>query len=134
MFSLNPNLHGKNALIIRPYRKHRTHHCYGVFVFLRHPVVCIPVHDVVRATNRPKLINSGGLPPEFFRTDGRFTKTCLSSNCVEPQPNFCAFEKLFHNTKNCIIFTAELVLTIPCPIAEKPLVIVDFRSPTNSRI
>jgi hypothetical protein len=35
--------------------------------------------------------------------------------------------------KNCIIFTPELILLIRPQIAEKPLVIVDFRSPMYSR-
>jgi hypothetical protein len=35
--------------------------------------------------------------------------------------------------KNCIIFTPELIpIAFRTQIAEKPLVIVDVRSPTNS--
>ena len=58
MFSRNPNLHGKNAHI-RTHRKHRTDLYYGVFVFLRHLVVCISLYHVLSAYDSNLLTPAG---------------------------------------------------------------------------
>jgi hypothetical protein len=86
MFSLNPNLHGKNAHIVRPYRKHRTHHRNGIFVFLRHPVVCISVHDVMSGPYDRNLLTPA-VSAGVFQADGSSIKQYISINCVAIQPD-----------------------------------------------
>jgi hypothetical protein len=57
VFTLNPNLHGKNAHI-RPYGKYCPDLYYGISVLLCHIIVCVPLYDVLGNVNN-QLNNSG---------------------------------------------------------------------------